>query len=430
MSADDTASEGMSGLTRRSFVKSALIPGATAVLTPGLLAACGSSGGSGGSSNPGTVTIGAVEALTGAGSAYGQPTANGMTTAAKLINAQGGIKALKGAHIDLKIYDTQSDSGTAITVTRKAIQEGAVIVTGAAGSPQSLVASQVCEQSKIPYITTTDFAPKLLTRGFHYMFQADPSMNAIAQSVLQFVKQEGARTGKSATRIGILATNDEVGAPSAQAIQQLGPKLGFKVVATEEYPDGTTSFLPYLEKLKSAGADAIFGYHLTPDAIAIVHGMSELNYAPTAYGGILGGETTTSFVKTTGAKGNGSLVASNFSPDLRIPGLRTLASEYQKQWHAPISVNAASGISAVGLIAAALEKAGTDNSQKLRDALASIDLRAGQSMFININGVKFNDVGYNVRAAGVTQQIWNGQFHSVYPSTYASGFKAKWPFTT
>lgn len=429
--AEEGGNEGLS-TTRRKFLKGALGIGAAAVVAPSLLAACGSSTSSTSSvakkAPKGRVVIAAVEALTGAGAAYGQPTANGETTAVRLINAKGGIKTLGGAQVDLKVYDTQSSSATAVTVTRKALDEGAIIVTGAAGSPQSLVASQICEESKVPYLTTTDFAPSLLTRGFHYMFQADPSMDAIAQATLKFVQQEGTRTGKPATRLGILATNDTVGAPSAQALQQFAPKYGFTVVAREEYPDATTDFLPYVEKLKAAGADAVFGYQLTPNAIQIVDAMSEIHYTPTAFGGILGGETTTTFVTSTGAKGNRSLVASDFSPDLKIPGLPALVSEYQKDWHTPIDVNGAAGISAVGLMVAAIEAAGSTNPQKVRDALAAIDISVGQNMFILINGCKFNSVGYNIKAEGVVQQIYDGEFHSVYPASYASSFTPKWPF--
>jgi branched-chain amino acid transport system substrate-binding protein len=352
-----------------------------------------------------------------------------MQTAVRLLNQKGGIKSLGGKKLTLNLYDTQSSSSTAFTVTRKALDEGAIIVTGAAGSPESLVASQVCEESKVAYLTTTDFAPNLLTRGFKYMFQADPSMEAIAQATLQFVQQEGKRTGKPATRLGILATNDEVGAPSAQALQKLGPQYGFKVVATEEYPDGTTDFSTYLAKLRAAGADAVFGYQLTPDSIAIVNAMVEMRYQPIAFGGILGGETTTSYADSTGKNGNATLVASNFSPDLKIPGLPPLLTAYQNQWHQPISVNAASGVSAIGLIAAAIEAAGSTDPQKVRDALANINITAGENMFILLNGCKFNETGYNTRAQGVVQQIYGGAFHSVYPATYASDFTPKWPFS-
>lgn len=288
----------------------------------------------------------------------------------------------------------------------------------------------MCEESKVPYLTTTDFAPSLLTRGFHYMFQADPSMNAIAEATLAFVKNEGARTGKKATRLGILATNDAVGAPSAQALQHFAPKYGFTVVATEEYPDSTTDFLPYVQKLKSAGADAVFGYQLTPNSIAIVQAMSEINYKPIAFGGILGGETTTTYVTSTGAKSNGTLVASDFSPDLSIPGLPALVAEYEKDWHTPISVNGAAGISAIGLMVAAIEAAGSTSPQKVRNAMASLDVNAGEHMFIIVAGCKFNGAGYNVKAEGVVQQIFDGKFHSVYPPSYASSFTPKWPFNT
>lgn len=415
-----------SDTTRRTFFKGALGIGAAAIAGPTLLAACSSSGGK--SASGGNVVIAGVEALTGAGSAYGQPTGQGLQTAVRLVNQQGGIKSLGGAKLTLKLYDTQSSPSTAVTVTRKALDEGAIIVTGAAGSPESLVASQVCEESKVPYLTTTDFAPKLLSRGFHYMFQADPSMETIAKATLQFVQLEGKRTGKTATRLGILATNDEVGAPSAQALKQLGPQYGFSVVATEEYPDGTTDFSTYLAKLRAAGADAVFGYQLTPNSIAIVNAMTEMHYQPIAFGGILGGETTTTYATSTAAKGNGTLVASNFSPDLKIPGLASILTVYQNQWHQPMSVNAAAGISAVGLMTSAIEAAGSTNPQKVRDALANIDIQPGQDMYILLNGCKFDETGYNTRAAGVVQQIYNGAFHSVYPATYASSFAPKWPF--
>ena len=85
------------------------------------LAACGSSGGGGAASNTGkdtsgdssaasgdTVKVGVLLPLSGSISYYGNVQLQGIQLCADYVNANGGIKALGGAKIELDVQDSAS----------------------------------------------------------------------------------------------------------------------------------------------------------------------------------------------------------------------------------------------------------------------------------------------------------------------------------
>ena len=75
----------------------------------------------------------------------------------------------------------------------------------------------------------------------------------------------------------------------------------------------------------------------------------------------------------------------------------------------------------IWMIKDALEKAGSADPQKVRDALASLDITSGPASFVPSGEVKFNQTGQNVAAKVAIQQWQDGKIVTVAPSNAATG---------
>src|SRR5438270_3918785 len=85
-----------------------------------VLAACGTTASSGGSSYQGkTIKLGAILSITGAGGVYGPQSRDGMMLAVDEINASGGIN---GAKIELTVEDDASDKAQSAQKAQALIQ--------------------------------------------------------------------------------------------------------------------------------------------------------------------------------------------------------------------------------------------------------------------------------------------------------------------
>ena len=76
-------------------------------------------------------------------------------------------------------------------------------------------------------------------------------------------------------------------------------------------------------------------------------------------------------------------------------------------------------------LADAINRAGSTDPEKIRDALTKTDLKPNQLM-MGYQGVKFDDTGQNVLAATYLIQLQGKQYRLVWPEAAASS-KLQWP---
>lgn len=431
MSTHDSGSQSPGdGFTRRRLLDRGLKSAGALASVSGLstvLAACGSSGGGGGGSNGETVTLGAVLSLTGSGAGFAEGTVNGLRLATDMVNKAGGIKSLGGAKVQLKVYDTQSKPDVAGTQTQKAIQDGAVIVTGCNQSPASVIASQICERSSIPFITATDFDPSLTGRGFKFMFQTDPFLNTYADLILGYAKELGQKNNAVPQRLGILCDNTDVGQSAQKALQAAASKHDYQVAQSDTYDISVKDFGPFIARMRSSNVDLLMGFQTPGPSISIVKAMYQQHFTPMGFGGMLGGQVSLDYLKGLGPKADYTLASSAWGLDLDIPGLKGIADAYDKRFGKEMEDTAAAGFSAMAVMWDSLERAKSDDPKKLRDAIAATDLKPGDRNYLTLSGCKFDSKGYNTRAAIDIKQIKDGKAHSIAPPQYASSFKPIWP---
>lgn len=399
----------MSQLTRRDFLKSSAIAAAGTTLVPRPGAAQGKE-----------VLLAAVVALTGPNAAWGQRTWNGFQLSCELVNEQGGIKSLGGARLKAIVADTESKPEVAGSQTEKVIQNGAVAITGTNQSAATIVATQIAERESVPFVCATDVDPLICSRGFKYTFRTSPLVGAYARDLLAHVKELGEKSGKPARKLAILSENSIVGQSSVEGARQAAKELGYEVADAATYDAAKTqNFASYISKYRGAGVEVVVGHNKPSDAILITRTMKELNFNPMAYGGILGGHVSTEYVEALGKDADNVLATTSWSVDADIPGLKQLAQRYQARFKEHMDSTSAGGFTAFSVIWDALERAGTADRKKLRDAIAATRMKTGDRMYMQLRGAKFLPSGENSEAGGLVFTIRGKQWITVAPKEFA-----------
>lgn len=399
----------MARTTRREFLTSSAMAAAAATVAPRFAAAQGKE-----------VLLAAVVALTGPNAAWGQRTWNGFQLGCDLVNEQGGIKSMGGAKLKYIVADTESKPEVAGSQTEKVIQRGAVAITGTNQSAATIVATQIAEREGVPFVCATDVDPLITSRGFKFTFRTSPLVAAYAYDLLSYVKELGEKAGKPAKKLAILSENSIVGQSSVEGATKVAKELGYEVVAGDTYDAAKTqNFASYISKYKGAGVEVVVGHNKPNDAILITRTMKELNFNPMAYGGILGGHVSTEYVNALGQDADNVLATTSWSPDADIPGLKELAKKYQDRFKEHMDSTSAGGFTAFSVLWDALERAGSADRKKLRDAIAATQLKTGERMYLQLRGAKFVAGGENERAGGLVFTIKSKEWITVAPKEFA-----------
>lgn len=407
------------GLSRRDLLRGA---GALGALSVPAVAGCTPAGASN------EIRIAAIVATTGINAGFGQGTWHGIDTAARMVNERGGVRGFGGQQVTARLYDTQSKPEVAAAQTHKAIREGAVAVIGCNQSAASLIVSQICERSSIPFVTSTDFDPELTSRGFKYFFQTTPFLEVHAEQMLRTCRDLGRESGRPARRLGILCDDTVIGVSAKHILEKWGRKLGYEVARSQSFPADNRDFAPYIAKLKSADVDLLLGFQTPEPAIQIVKTMRQQRFEPLGFGGLLGGQVTSEYLKALGDNADHTLSSTPWSADLDIPGMDDAVRAFERQWDEDMDSVRASGFSSVAVLWQALENAGSSDPEQIRDAVAKIRMDAGDKSYIQLDGCRFDRRGYNVKANVAIKQTIQGSSFTISPQEFTSTKKRPvWP---
>jgi len=406
----------MARITRREFVRSSALAAAGTMLAPCLAGAQAKD-----------VPLAAIVALTGTNAAWGQRTWNAFQQGCDMVNEQGGIKSLGGAKLKPMVLDTESRPEVAGSQTERAVQRGAVAITGTNQSAATIVATQIAEREGVPFVCATDVDPLITSRGFKFTFRTSPIVESYARDLLAYAKDLGASTGKPARKLAILSENSIVGQSSVEATRRVAKELGYDLVEADTYDASKTqNFASYISKYKGAGVEILIGHNKPSDAVLITRTMKELNYNPMAYGGILGGHVSTEYVNALDKDADHVLCTTSWSGDADIPGLKDLAKKYQDRYKEHMDSTSAGGFTAFAVLWDSLERAGSTDRKKLRDAIAATSLKTGEKMYMQLRGAKFLATGENSLAGGLVFTIRSKEWVTVAPKEYAKT-TAAWP---
>ena len=353
------------------------------------------------------VNIGALYPATGSFAQIGVGCVAAAKLAVEMINDAGGIKSLGGAKLNLVISDVQSDTTVTRTETDRLITSNKLsAIHGCFASALTLIASEVCERAKVPILTGS--SSDQLNKGRTYTFTPFARASQFAKAQLQM-----SRLVSDQPKVAVIFENTAFGTSTSNGLKEQAPGEGVEIVMFEPYSAGFTDASPLINKVKASGANALFSVSYLNDLILIVRTVKQVGLNIAINGGS-GGFVIPDFYKNVGKLAEGLQGVAHWNHDMD-DNAQKVNAEYKKRTGEFLFEYAGGLVAQTYMIADALERAASTDPQKVRDALATLDVSSGFAAMAPGGKVKFGPDGKNVYGRPLGVQWQNGDLASVFP---------------
>jgi branched-chain amino acid transport system substrate-binding protein len=353
------------------------------------------------------VNIGALYPTTGSFAQIGQGCVNAAKLAVQMVNDAGGIKSQGGAKLNLIVSDVQSDTTVTRTETDRLISGNKLsAIHGCFASALTLIASEVAERAKVPLLTGS--SSDQLNKGRHYTFTPFARASQFAQAQLQMAKLVSEQP-----KVAVLFENTAFGTSTSNGLREQAAGEGAEIVLFEPYSAGLTDASPLINKVKSSGANMLFPVSYLNDLILIIRGIKQVDLKIAVNGGS-GGFVIPDFYKNVGDLAEGLLGVAHWNHDINTDAQRVNAV-FQKQYGEFLFEYAGGLVAQTFMIADALERAGSVDPEKVRDAIAALDVSQGYAAMCPGGRVKFGPDGKNIYAHPVGVQWQHADLATVFP---------------
>jgi len=347
------------------------------------------------------IRIGVVVDSTGASKGYGPTTVNGLRLAATDINKAGGIN---GHPLELAVADAASSTSRVMGLYKQYIADKRMLaIIGPSLSDEAFKADPLAQAAGMPVLAVTNAAVGVPSIG-SYIFRVSMSDSTLIPLTL--------RTAQSKLHlksVAIIYGKDNAYTLSAGTLfASNATKLGLKVVASQIYATGDTSFKQQLSLIKLVHPDAILVGALPPQAIAIMKQGRALGIPASVR--FIGGSSFASQQVVDGASSasEGMLVATQWSLTSPTPLNRPFKAAYAAAYHTVPDRYAALAYDGLHVLAAALRKAGTTSDRAaVRAALAAVK---GVPVVSGLSGTFSFSPDREAQLTPIVQTVQGGKF--------------------
>ncbi len=359
----------------------------------------------------GPIRIGASLSLTGTYAKLGKNQHEGYKLCEKDLNAKGG---LLGRKVEFVVYDDQSTPPTAVRLYEKLITEDKVDgVMGPYSSPVTEAAANVTEKYKKVMVSPLAATTSIFKKGRKYIFMVISPAEVYLEGLVDVAARRGLKT------IAVVNEDTLFSKAAASGTVEMAKKKGMQVVFTEAYPKGNTDFSALLTKIKAANPDVIAAGTYFDDAVALTRQMKELNVNPKMYGVTVGGDLP-EFYDTLKQNAEYIYGSTQWEPTLPYPGIKEWLAAYRKEFGHDPSYHSAAGYAGCLVYAEGVRRAGSLDSDKVREALLKLEMR---TMF---GDYKVDQDGFQVAHKMVVFQWSEGKKLTVWPEELSAA-KPRFP---
>ncbi len=351
-----------------------------AMLLSSVFAGCGSK------ESGDTIKVGANFELTGNVANYGNATIEGLQLAIDEANEAGGIN---GKKIELVSVDDKSEAAESINAATKLISDDDVkVIVGPATTGLVLAETQTATDAKVPIIAPCATSPEATVENGKvkpYVFRScfiDPQQGEVMATF-------AAKDLKAKTAVIYVDNSSDYSKNLAKVFKEKFEAAGGKVVMEEAFLQKDQDFKATLTKLKTANADVMFVPAYYEEVGKIVKQAREMGINSAILG--TDGWDDTKVVDIAGADAlNNTFFSTHYSEkDAEVQGF---IEAYKKKFNRAPNVFAALGYDAGKMLVDALKRAGSGDTEKIREALeATKNLKVGTgtiSMDKNHNPIK------------------------------------------
>ncbi|MBW2000849.1 MAG: amino acid ABC transporter substrate-binding protein [Deltaproteobacteria bacterium] len=303
---------------------------------------------------PETIKLGCVISLTGPFAIGGSWVRQGYDIAVKHINEAGGIYVKEyGKRIPLEIVCLDNESNPRKTSDRmEKLYSVDKVHFFLGGFAQFLIVPQlaIAEKYRVPIIGTTIGSTAEFSKGYRYIFT--PFMSEQDQVNVFLEVLDSIPKAERPKRIAYFQIMEEWGVATGKYLKKFATERGYEIVTFEQYA------------IRSNDCPT------PPQGIRLIKQMKELNWSPKLID-IMRAADVEMWAKNLGKDGDYVIHTGGWDYHLKLPGVEGFNRDYRAAYKVNPTPPSGSAYACIQIFADAIERAGTLDREKVRDAIAS-----------------------------------------------------------
>jgi branched-chain amino acid transport system substrate-binding protein len=374
-----------------------------------------------------TINVGLMGPFSGPWAQHGKLMRIGAEMAVEEINAQGGIKSLGGAKLNLVVADTGPSIETTTNAAQRLLSQQSLSAFMCCFlSSFSLAASEIGERQQVPMLTYS-YSDELVRRGYKYIFRDSSGADIQVRAATKLLKGQAAATGRKIESAALVGDNTGASVAYFKSLNEVLPQNAVKIVLNRVWTPPLTDAIPVALAVRDANPDIIFlGATTFDDSVAIVRALNATRVKKLMLGN--GAQyVTPEYLAAMGAQQLEGVMTTQGTAITKDPYAADFLKRFRERTKISWTVHDTTSVySQSWIIKEALEKAASTDPKKVRDAIASLHLVKPPSTAFNGSEIKFDANGQNTLAPPFIVQWQNGLPVLVTPAEVAVA-PLKWP---
>jgi branched-chain amino acid transport system substrate-binding protein len=332
------------------------------------MAGCGGTDSAGSANDP--IRVGQIVSLTGNYSPLGSENKKSVELAVEKVNRDGGVL---GRQLEVVVKDDRSQPDQSVIGFNDLRGDDVAAVIGSPFSNSALATIPSVDRAEIPYLSLTP-ADEQVNPLHPYVFVVPALSSTYAERILQYLKATGVSTVAVAHD-----TRSSYAVAGYQGMTDKAAEYGIRISVSEEFQTDATEFGAVLGHVRSSDAQAFVVWATGPPAVALTKQYATAGLTIPLV--LTGAQASKLFLDPVGAAAEGVTVASSIGvvgPHLpdgdQKSAIDELTTSFTEKYGYPPPQFAQDGYSAVELLVAAIEKAGSTEPEEIQAALESLTL--------------------------------------------------------
>jgi len=324
---------------------------------------------------PKTIKVGSACALTGIFGSGGAQCKAGYEIAIEHINKNGGVFVKEfNKKIPLELVLLDDESNPMLTVSRmETFYTAHDVIAYLGGFSNSIHAAQapIAEKNKVPLLMVATYLWSIHQKGYKYNFSPFPKSPDCAKGVFELL--DSLPITLRPKKVAIFMEKSPVGLELGDLWKEEASKHGYEAVVYKEYNLGIKDFSSLIMAAKAAGSEILLTGPTTPEGITLMKQMKELDYYP-KFCFVYRASDTMSWGPALRKDGDYVVLAPGWNYLVKFPGVKELNESHMKKFNREPDAMVGPAYTCVQVLANAIERVGTLDREKLRDAIASTNM--------------------------------------------------------
>lgn len=326
------------------------------------------------SAQTGPIRVGVVTPLSGTYAGIGQQVKWGLDLAAAQINAAGGVM---GRKLELVYEDEEANPAVATQKAEKLLQVGKVdFLTGTVNSGSTLAVGQVAERNNRLIATTVSFADSITAdKCSPNVFRVNARAGMQSAALADWM----ASTQKNAN-VFYLGPDYEMGRSTVAAFKTAAEGKGAKTVGEVFAPLDNKDYSPYFGQIRGARPTVIYTSVAGNDTVRLFTQMAEFGLNRNVQVVGASGTVTSQNLAAIGKAADGFVTGVGYSPSIDSPDNRKFVADFEAANKSKPDLYGADSYGVLFFYKAAVEKAGSTDTDKVREAMRGLQWATPQGM--------------------------------------------------